>query len=235
FAYPDQPEKMILKDISITIPSGAMIGVFGRTGSGKTTLLRLIARSFNPPKGSICIGGLDICTFDLKSWRKKLSFVPQRPFLFSDTIQGNIALEDTFLEKDIERVVSLASLKQDLDAFEKGLDTIVGERGIMLSGGQRQRVALARGLYKENSLILLDDILSAVDHENEARLVSTLNEISQDGNTCFIVSNRVSAFRYASLILVLEQGRLVDSGTHEELIKREGIYQETYHAQREVS
>jgi ATP-binding cassette subfamily B multidrug efflux pump len=233
FSYPEEPEKMILQNISAEIEPGSMIGIFGRTGSGKTTLLRLLSRIYNPAEGMVFVGSEDIRTFDIEKWHTKLAVVPQRPFLFSESIHSNISLQDTGVEEQVQEAIRLASLDQDITSFEAGLDTIVGERGIMLSGGQRQRVALARGLFKEASLILLDDVLSAVDHENESKLVATLYQLSQTGVTCFIVSNRVSAFRYAHNILVLEDGHLVKQGKHEELIHQEGLYQDTYNAQKE--
>lgn len=233
FAYPEEPEKMVLDGISATIPPGSMVGIFGRTGSGKTTLLRILARIYNPDEDMVFVGDRDIRMFDIAQWRKELAVVPQRPFLFSESIFSNIALQNEGLEERVQEAIRLASLDQDITSFEQGLDTIVGERGIMLSGGQRQRVALARGLFHESSLILLDDVLSAVDHENESKLVSTLYQLSQTGVTCFIVSNRVSAFRYAQNILVLEEGKLIAQGSHEELIAQEGLYKETYLAQKE--
>ena len=233
FAYPEEPEKYILQGINAEIPSGSMVGIFGRTGSGKTTLLRILARIYNPDKDMVFVGDHDIRTFSLGKWREELAVVPQRPFLFSESIFSNIALQDDGVEEKVQEAVRLASLDQDITSFEQGLDTIVGERGIMLSGGQRQRVALARGLFHDASLILLDDVLSAVDHENESKLVSTLYQLSKTGVTCFIVSNRVSAFRYASNILVLDEGKLVTQGSHEELSAQEGLYRDTYLAQKE--
>ena len=238
FAYPDAPDDFVLKNISCQFPKGATVGIFGRTGSGKSTLLRVLARLYNPEEGMITIDETDICDLDLKNWRQKLAMVPQRPFLFSDTVRANIALTDigtdeAKLEK-LNKVISLASLEQDIPSLPEGLDTVVGERGIMLSGGQRQRVALARGLYQGGDVILLDDVLSAVDHENEQRLVSALASLHENNQpTCLIVSNRISAFRHADFILVLENGELIEKGTHQELIRKKGIYQEAYFAQKE--
>lgn len=234
FAYPDAPETLVLKDITTEIPKGATVGIFGRTGSGKSTLLRVLARMYNPERGMITIDQTDLCDLNLKAWRGKIAMVPQRPFLFSDTVKANISLTEKLDDEKLERVISLASLEQDIPALPDGLDTVVGERGIMLSGGQRQRVALARGLYQGGDLILLDDVLSAVDHENEQRLVGALASLNEDNQpTCFIVSNRISAFRHADFILVLEAGKLIEQGTHVELIRNEGIYQEAYFAQKE--
>lgn len=246
FAYPDEPEDDVLKGISVDVPAGAVVGVFGRTGSGKSTLLRVLARLYNPPRGTVFVGSgkTDTTAVDLDRWRERLSVAPQRPFLFSDTIGENVELS---ARPDAEppdgvavngaardRAVDLAALGVDLMALPEGIDTVVGERGIMLSGGQRQRVALARALYKGGGLLLLDDVLSAVDHSTEARLVDSLVNIGDGGQrpTTFIVSHRVSAFRGADLVLVLDDGRLVDSGTHAELAERPGLYRETWLAQR---
>jgi ATP-binding cassette, subfamily B, multidrug efflux pump len=237
FAYPDEPEKDVLHDIDLHVPPGSTVGVFGRTGSGKSTLLQLLSRTHAPAEGMLSIDGADIRDLDIFEWRKRLSTVPQRPFLFSESIAANISLQDGLPHSQLEDVVALASLGQDLPALPNGLDTVVGERGIMLSGGQRQRVALARGLYQKGDLILLDDVLSAVDHENEARLVETLSGLSRGERrlTCFIVSNRISAFRYADFIMVLEEGRMVRCASHSELIGEEGIYRDSYLAQRELA
>ena len=161
--------------------------------------------------------------------------VPQRPFLFSDSIAANISLSDTPDIAAVRDAAVLASLDADLEALPEGLETVVGERGIMLSGGQRQRVALARGLFRAADFVVLDDVLSAVDHDNEAKLVTTLSGLSQSERalTTVIVSNRLSAFRYASIIAVLDAGRLVDIGTHEELAARPGVYRDTWLVQQD--
>ncbi|MGC6507437.1 MAG: ABC transporter ATP-binding protein [Myxococcota bacterium] len=235
FTYPDDPEHLVLRDISLDIESGSTVGIFGRTGSGKSTLLKLLARLHSAPKGQLFVDGVELRDIDIYAWRRVLSIAPQRPFLFSDSIRLNIAMEDSPENSEVDRAVELASLQQDLTAMPEGLETIVGERGIMLSGGQRQRVALARALYHKGDLILLDDVLSAVDHENESRLVKTLNQLQGDRGkpTCIIVSNRISAFRYAQKIVVLDDGKVVAQGTHAELISQAGPYRDAWHAQRE--
>ncbi|RME21125.1 MAG: ABC transporter ATP-binding protein [Deltaproteobacteria bacterium] len=238
FAYPDDPERPALVDISVDIAPGEVVGIFGRTGSGKSTLIRLLARVYDPPPGTVEVRGVDGATADLRrldlyEWRARLAVVPQRPFLFSDRIVDNIALEDPPDRERVERVVERAALAADLRALSDGLDTVVGERGLMLSGGQRQRVALARGLYRDADVIMLDDVLSAVDHETEARLVDTLTRLAHGdrGPTIFIVSHRLSALRHADRILVLHRGRLVDQGRHDELVSRPGVYRDTWRVQ----
>ena len=236
FAYPDDPDTNILEGVSLEIPAGSTLGVFGKTGSGKSTLLRVLSRMYAPERGMVSVDGIDICDLDIYGWRRKLSTVPQRPFLFSDSVRSNIAFSDANSPEKLEAAVSLASLTQDLPALPNGLDTVVGERGIMLSGGQRQRVALARGLYHGGEVILLDDVLSAVDHENEQRLVKALSSFNERAQpSCVIVSNRISAFRHANQIIVLDQGTIVQRGTHKELIQQDGVYRDAYLAQKDAT
>ncbi len=235
FAYHSAEDAPVFKGISCSIPGGSTTGIFGKTGSGKSTFLSLLSRQYNSEQGMIFIDGIDICTLDLFEWRKELSYVPQQPFLFSDSIENNITMTDTENDERVSEVIALASLQQDIDALPQGLKTVVGERGIMLSGGQRQRVALARGLYRLGGLILLDDVLSAVDHENESRLVQTLKDLtrSEQKSSCIIVSNRISAFRHADRVLVFEEGKIIDQGTHSELIGRAGIYRDAWEVQKD--
>jgi ATP-binding cassette subfamily B protein len=230
FAYPDEPQRWVLEGLSAEIPAGAVVGVFGRTGSGKSTLLRVLARLYNPPAGSVFVDGEDLTTLSLEAWRRRLAMVPQRPFLFSDTIAANIALDEEPDPGLVRQAATMAALGPDLETLPEGLDTVVGERGIMLSGGQRQRVALARGLYRGGDLLILDDVLSAVDHETEAQLVQTVAGLARraEAPTVFIASHRLSALRHCDLVLVLERGRIVDQGTHGELTGRPGPYRDAW-------
>ena len=241
FSYPDDPTRPALQDLTLTVAPGSVIGVFGRTGSGKSTLIRLLARSYNPSPGAVTVVGADgarqdLVALDLDAWRARLSAVPQRAFLFSESLASNVALVEAPDPLRLRAAVEAAALDGDLAALPQGLDTVVGERGIMLSGGQRQRAALARGLYRDADLILLDDVLSAVDHQTEARLVETLTRLARGPRapTIFIVSHRLSALRHADRILVLEQGRLVDQGSHAELLTRPGVYRESWEKQRDT-
>jgi ATP-binding cassette subfamily B multidrug efflux pump len=233
FAYPDEADREVLTGLTATIPAGAVVGLFGRTGSGKSTLLRLLSRLYNPPPGAVFVDDVDLVTLDLTSWRRRLAVVPQRPFLFSDTISANVGLEAEPDDDAIGKAVEMAALGPDLESLPDGLQTVVGERGIMLSGGQRQRVALARGLYRGGDLLILDDVLSAVDHHTEAQLVETVAGLSRrtESPTVLISSHRLSALRHCDLVLVLDGGRLVDSGHHNELIERPGIYRDTWRVQ----
>ncbi len=234
FSYPDEPDRQVLRGISVDLPAGSMVGLFGRTGSGKSTLLSVLARLYDPPRGTVFVDGVDVLDLDLLAWRRRLAVVPQRPFLFSDTISSNVALERHADNERIGLAVAAAALGPDIEALQDGMDTIVGERGIMLSGGQRQRVALARGLYRRGDLLILDDVLSAVDHATESGLVDSLEALSRvdGGPTVLIASHRLSALRRTDLVLVLDRGSLIDVGRHDELIERPGIYRETWLAQQ---
>jgi len=232
FSYPGD-EDLALDDVSVEVPAGATLGVLGPTGSGKTTLLRCLARLYNPPPGTVFIDGVDVRDLDLDAWRQRAVLVPQRPFLFSESLRDNILLGDDD-EEDLTRALGLAALEQDVEALPDGVHSQVGESGLMLSGGQRQRSALARGLIRDPAVLMLDDVLSAVDHATEARLIETLRP--PDGGaapTTVIVANRISALQHAEVILVLEHGRVVARGTHAQLIEQPGLYRETWEKQRE--
>ena len=235
FSYPDAPDNPVLRGIDLDIEAGSMVGIFGRTGSGKTTLVRLLTRLYNPPPGALSVidgeDEADVRDISLGDWRARLGVAPQRPFLFSDSIRANVALAGE--GGDVDRAVELAALGSDLKVLPHGLDTVVGERGIMLSGGQRQRVALARALYQPADVIVLDDVLSSVDHATERDLLDALEELRdrEGAPTTFIVSHRLSALRRADRILVLDEGCLVDQGTHGELASRPGLYQDAWRIQ----
>ncbi len=235
FAYPDEPGRNVLTDVDIEVPASSVLGVFGRTGSGKSTLLRLMARLYDPPAGTVLVDETDINHLERAEWRRRMAMAPQRPFLFSETIADNISLGMESTEDDVADAAAAAALEPDLKIFADGIDTVVGQRGIMLSGGQRQRVALARALLRQSDLVLLDDVLSAVDHGTEARLVASLRNTGQGREappTVVIVSNRISALRHADSIVVLEEGRVVAQGSHAELIEEPGLYRDVWEVQR---
>lgn len=233
FAYPPGPEgsdeETVLHDLSFAVPSGGTLGVFGPTGSGKSTLLRLLARRYNPPAGTLFVDGTDVLELDLDRWREAMTLVPQRAFLFSESLKDNIllgaagALADARLLDTLQR----AALDVDLEALPHGVDTVVGESGLTLSGGQRQRTALARGLLRPSRLLMLDDVLSAVDHHTEQQLIASL-QAQDPAPTTVIVAHRLSALAHADVIVVLDEGRQVDVGTHAELLTREGLYRDTW-------
>jgi ATP-binding cassette subfamily B protein len=218
----------ILHDLSVDIPAGSTVGVYGATGSGKTTLLRVLARLRNPPPGTVFVDGIDVTRVDLAAWRRRLTLVPQAPFLFSETIRENIGFGAS--DAEVRAAAEAAALGPDLQALPDGIDTVVGERGISLSGGQRQRVALARGLARRADVVLLDDVLSAVDHHTEQELLTTLR--ARKGATRIVVSHRLSALEQADSVIVMEGGRVVDQGTHADLLERAGPYRDAWEAQR---
>ncbi len=226
FSYPDAPDVPVLVDVSFSIRAGGTLGILGPTGSGKTTILRCLARLYNPPPGTVFVDGVDIRRIDLDGWREHMAFVPQRAFLFSESLRDNVLLGRGD-DSDLRRVLELTAMDVDIDALPHGIDTQVGESGLMLSGGQRQRTALARGLVREPAVLMLDDVLSAVDHATEGQLIASLRDRDVTPTTV-IVANRVSALQHADCILVLGEGRVVEQGRHDELCERAGPYRETW-------
>ncbi|MGE0489484.1 MAG: ABC transporter ATP-binding protein [Vulcanimicrobiota bacterium] len=229
FTYPkaDQPA---LRDVSFTLPAGHSLGIVGEVGSGKTTLLLLLNRFFEPPPGTIFLDGVDITTMNLAQLRAQFSWVSQEAFLFSDTIEANLRLAAAEVPfEELEEVCRRAALEAEVLAFPKGYQTLLGERGISLSGGQRQRLCLARALLKECPIVLLDDTLSAVDHQTEHRILESWRQGAP--RTRLIVSHRLSAVSELETVLVLAHGRVVDHGPHRQLISRPGLYRDLYRLQ----
>jgi ATP-binding cassette subfamily B protein len=213
-----------LDGIDLRIPDGATLAIVGRTGSGKSTLISLIPRMMDPTSGKVLLDGIDLRDLDPAELRRQIGFVPQETFLFSATIAENIAFGvESATPEDIRRAAAIAGLADDIASFPKGYDTIVGERGITLSGGQKQRTAIARAILRDPRILILDDALSSVDTLTEERILTHLAGVMR-GRTVILISHRVSTVRQADQIVVLEKGRIVEQGTHADLVEAGGYY-----------
>lgn len=236
FAYPSgngRTAAPALSDIQLTIDEGTTLGVVGLTGSGKSTLAHLIPRVFDPPVGTICIGGVDIRDVALDQLRQSIGFVPQDPFLFSASIAENIAFGRPNASREaIEEAATLAGIHDEILEFRKAYETTVGERGISLSGGQKQRIAIARALLLEPQIVIFDDPLSAVDAEREEFILGKLRAFFH-GRTSIIVAHRISAVMHADSTIVIDKGHIVERGTHDQLIAIDGIYNRIWRLQQE--
>jgi ATP-binding cassette subfamily B protein len=228
FSYGDV---MVLRRVSATLPAGTTTAIVGATGSGKSTLLNLLPRLNDPPPGTVFVDGIDVRELTLAALRGAIGFVPQEPFLFSATIAENIAFGVASAARErIEHAAHVSRLDKDLSDFPKGYDTVVGERGITLSGGQKQRTAIARAVMMDPKILVLDDALSAVDTYTEEEILSRLAGVMRS-RTTIIVSHRISTVRTADQILVLDDGAIVERGTHDQLVARNGLYAELYRKQ----
>lgn len=231
FTYPNAPERgAVLRGISLKVNAGTSLAIVGATGSGKSTLVDLLSRAYDPDRGHILIDGVDIRSISLDELREAVGFVPQETFLFSDTLRANVLLGQPD-DGRLAQIVETSQLSEALPELPKGLDTMLGERGINLSGGQKQRTAIARALAKDPPIFVLDDALSAVDGHTEARILHGLRNALR-GRTSLVVSHRLAAVREADWIVVLEDGAIVDQGTHEDLMRRGGRYRDLLHRQQ---
>ena len=228
FGYGGEP---ILRDISLRIPEGSSLAIVGPTGSGKTTLVDLIPRVYDALPGTVLIDGRAIREYPIEFLRKNIGFVPQETFLFSDTIRENIAFgKEDATDSEVKAAAEAANIAADIESFPDGYQTIVGERGLTLSGGQKQRTAIARAIIRNPRILVLDDALSSVDTHTEDKILNHLREVMR-GRTTIFISHRVSTVRNADRIAVLHGGRIVETGTHEELIARNGYYTDLYNKQ----
>ena len=231
FAYPDTRVD-VLQNISFSLESGSTLGIVGRTGSVKTTLVELLMRLYDPPEGSVFIGGKDVRTLKLGALRGMFGYVPQETFLFAMTIGENIAFgTDGLPPERVRQLAEIVDIASEIEGFPKGFDTVVGERGVTLSGGQKQRVAIARALAPNPSLLVLDDSLSAVDTETEDVILNAIRNTTRNITT-ILIAHRISTVQHADLVLVMEGGRVVEMGTHEDLLAEDGFYAELYRMQQ---
>jgi ATP-binding cassette, subfamily B, multidrug efflux pump len=231
FAYPNE-SRPSLENIRFCLRRGQTLGIVGKTGAGKTTLLKLLLREFDQYEGEICFGGHEISEYTLDALRAAIGYVPQDHFLFSATVRDNIAFaKPEASEEEVVKAAKLANIHDDIMQFADGYDTIVGERGVSLSGGQKQRISIARALLMNPEVLILDDSLSAVDAKTEEQILSALKE-NRAGKTTIITAHRLSAIQHADLIVVLDQGRIVQMGTHEQLMQERGWYRDMYERQQ---
>jgi ATP-binding cassette, subfamily B, multidrug efflux pump len=228
FSYDGKP---VLHDVNLRIPAGSSLAIVGPTGSGKTTLVNLIPRIYDANPGTVLVDGRPVRELTLASLRQNIGFVPQETFLFSERIRENIALGvETASDADIRISAAAANIAADIESFPEAYDTMVGERGITLSGGQKQRTAIARALIRNPRILILDDALSSVDTHTEDKILNHLRDVMQ-GRTTIFISHRVSTVRNADRIAVLHGGRIVELGTHDELLARNGYYSDLYNKQ----
>jgi ATP-binding cassette subfamily B protein len=232
YRYPGATTKAI-DNLSLSVAPGETIAIMGRVGSGKTTLLKQMVRLIDPPRNSVFIDGHPVADYPLTQLRTQVALVPQDPFLFAEPLKSNITYDDP--ARSLEKIwgaATSADLKDTISDFPDQLDTLIGERGVTLSGGQKQRATLARGLIRHAPILILDDCFSAVDTETEEHILGELKRLRQQ-QTTVLISHRVSTARHADRIYVMDAGRIIESGRHEDLLANQGYYAELERVQRE--
>lgn len=232
FAYEEGKE--VVKEISFKAPAGSVTALVGTSGSGKTTIAGLAASFLNPDSGVITVDGYDLQKISLESYRSQLGVVLQDDFLFEGTIRENILFpRPDATEEQLQQAVLAAHVQEFTDRFESGLDTLIGERGVKLSGGQRQRIAIARAILANPRILILDEATSNLDTESETLIQASLKELMK-GRTTFVIAHRLSTIRQADQILVIENGHILEQGSHEELLERKGRYYQLYTYQARI-
>ena len=222
----DDTNIIALNNVTLNIKEGSSLGVFGKTGSGKSTIANLACRLYDTTKGNITFGGTNIKDLNLFSLRSCIGYIPQDGYLFSGSVKENIAFgSDVIDEKKIMQAAGKAEILEEIERFTEGFETIIGERGVKLSGGQRQRLAIARTFYKNPNLFIFDDCLSATDATKEQKILRNLKTESK-GKTSIIISHRIATLKDTDHIIVLEEGKIIEQGTHQSLIKGKGFYYE---------
>jgi ATP-binding cassette subfamily B protein len=227
FRYPSSKEDN-LTNISVQLQKGQTLGIVGKTGSGKTTFIKQLLRQYPLGTGELSISGVPLKEQTLYQVRKWIGYVPQDHVLFSKSVKENILFGNSqATEEELEKAIDLSALRKDLEMLPEGLETLVGEKGVALSGGQKQRISIARALIRNPEILILDDSLSAVDAKTEKKIIENIREIRKD-KTTIITTHRMSAVQHADQILVLDDGKIIEEGTHEQLLSTDGWYKEQY-------
>ena len=233
-SYAYEKENLVLKDIDLEVKSGEVVALVGCSGAGKSTLASLAASYLTPTAGTVWVNDQPLSELSLSDYRSKLGVVLQDDFLFDGTLRENLLfVKPEASEQELEQALTAAHVKEFTDQFEKGIDTIIGERGVKLSGGQRQRLAIARALLADPELLILDEATSSLDTESESLIQQSLAELTR-GRATLVIAHRLSTIRNANLIVVLEKGQIVERGSHEELFQKQGRYYDLYTRQAKI-